>query len=148
MRSQSEDAPQSTSNPNLNEQGSSTSTFSNFHQRSASIPLTFFPDSDQDDLGGTGHFHTRRDTAPELDMIGLTTMADFDLGDVMGFGEDAEMERAMNRDLARVGELDMGSSPDTPAKRPRSPYIKWSKEEDDLLAQVRFAFSFVFGKDR
>jgi hypothetical protein len=80
-------------------------------------------------------------------MIGLTTMSDFELGDDMmlgmGFGDDAELERAMHRDLARVGggggggELDGGTGSDVPSsKRPRSPYVKWSKEEDDLLAQV------------
>jgi len=64
-------------------------------------------------------------------------MPDFELGDDMVFGgEDAELERAMHRDLARVGAQDGGVGLDTPSKRPRSPYVKWSKEEDDLLAQV------------
>lgn len=40
-----------------------------------------------------------------------------------------------NKELARVAEQD-APAPAPPAKRQRSPYVKWSKEEDDLLAQV------------
>ena len=32
-------------------------------------------------------------------------------------------------------------APAPPAKRQRSPYVKWNKEEDDLLAQVRRRFA-------
>ena len=43
---------------------------------------------------------------------------------------------AKNKELVRVAEQDV-PAPATLAKRQRSPYVKWSKEEDDLLAQVR-----------
>ncbi|KAI9569224.1 hypothetical protein HD554DRAFT_1988361, partial [Boletus coccyginus] len=42
---------------------------------------------------------------------------------------------AKNKELVRVAEQDV-PVPATPAKRQRSPYVKWSKEEDDLLAQA------------
>jgi len=126
--------------PNTDSQSNEGS--SNPHQRSASmIPINFFPEPEHDELGNPFHHHTTlssSNTAPELSMIGLTSMPDFDLGaDGMFNGEDAEMEQAMNKDLGRVGSgHDLASSPDTPARRTRSPYVKWSKEEDDLLAQV------------
>lgn len=95
--------------------GPSTSAL-HFQRRAASIPL---------DTSLVGNTHTRSETAPELgDMLG------FDLSDEV----DAEMVQAINRDLARVGDSEFG--PDAPVKRPRSPYVKWSKEEDDMLAQV------------
>lgn len=82
-------------------------------------------------------------------MLDFDVDLELDLGDRMTGGftgegedaEDAEMERAMNRDLARVGVG--SSSPDGSAKRPRSPYIKWSREEDDLLAQVCLPVCFA-----
>lgn len=40
-----------------------------------------------------------------------------------------------NKDVVRVAEQDV-PAPTPPTKRQRSPYVKWSKEEDDLLAQV------------
>ena len=150
-RSEDERPVHSNSNSQPNE-GLSTSiltlssTSTNIHQRSASTPATTAnnitdnlfmdpppgPDSDQ-----FGNMHIRRDTAPELNIFGLTTMSDFELSDDMVFGgEDAELERAMHRDLAKVSVQDGGMGLDTPSKRPRSPYVKWSKEEDDLLAQV------------
>ncbi|KAF8549950.1 hypothetical protein OG21DRAFT_1514652 [Imleria badia] len=42
---------------------------------------------------------------------------------------------ARNKELVRVAEQDV-AAPVPPAKRQRSPYVKWSKEEDDLLAQA------------
>jgi hypothetical protein len=92
----------------------------NIHR--ATSPPHPFVDHTHDELGNV---HARRETAPELNTLGLVTMSDFDLA---GFQEDVELEQAMHRDLARVG--------DTPGKRPRSAYVKWSKDEDDLLAQV------------
>jgi hypothetical protein len=41
-----------------------------------------------------------------------------------------------NKDVIRV------TGQDAP-KRQRSPYVKWSKEEDDLLAQVRIRVVFA-----
>jgi hypothetical protein len=41
-----------------------------------------------------------------------------------------------NRDLERAGS--QGMQMQMPGKRPRSPYVKWSKDEDDLLSQVFF----------
>jgi hypothetical protein len=57
-------------------------------------------------------------------------MGEDGMGEGEGEGEDMEMVHAANRDLARVGM-------DSPTKKQRSPYVKWSKEEDDLLTQVR-----------
>ena len=128
-----DDAPPDLSNFESQPHEGPSKMTSNAHQRSASIPINFFPEHEHDEFENV---HTRRDTAPELSVIGLTSMPDFDLGDGIGLGEDAEMEQAMHRDLARVGEQDIGSSLDTPSRRARSPYVKWSKEEDDLLAQV------------
>jgi hypothetical protein len=152
-QSQNVDIPQGPPQFNLQPMGGQGPNL-NPHRRSTSIPPTSFPG--QDDLEHyKNNNHSRRDTAPELSMIGLTTIPDFDLdleldlGDRMvgGFAEenedaeDAEMERAMNKDLATVGVG--SSSPDGSAKRPRSPYIKWSREEDDLLAQVCLSFCFL-----
>ena len=60
------------------------------------------------------------ETTPESVGLGLTTTA----------------APAKNKELLRVVEQDI-AAPAPPAKRQRSPYVKWSKEEDDLLAQVR-----------
>jgi hypothetical protein len=156
MHSRSEDERQGRLS-NSNSQGPSTSILTststtNIHQRAASTPtptttannniltnnLFIDPPPDSDEFG---NIHIRRDTAPELSILGLTAMSDFELGDDMVFGgEDAELEQAMHRDLARVGVQDGGVGLDTPSKRPRSPYVKWSKEEDDLLAQVSPCF--------
>ncbi|KAG8219110.1 hypothetical protein J3R82DRAFT_4876 [Butyriboletus roseoflavus] len=42
---------------------------------------------------------------------------------------------AKNKEVVRVAEQDVRASAQ-PTKRQRSPYVKWSKEEDDLLAQA------------
>jgi len=71
-------------------------------------PSTLNPNSTDDQLqhpstfpepqhGELWNLHTCRNTVPELSIVGLTTMPDFDLGDG-NFGEEAEV---MNRDLAR-----------------------------------------------
>ena len=56
-------------------------------------------------------------------------------------GSGMSIGPAKHKELARVAEQDV-SVPTAPGKRPRSPYIKWSKEEDDLLAQVRYHSHF------
>jgi len=43
--------------------------------------------------------------------------------------------------MMRVGGQEMQMV--MPGKRPRSPYVKWSKEEDDLLAEVRWFLVLV-----
>lgn len=53
-----------------------------------------------------------------------------------GSGPTTSTAPAKNKELIRVAEQDV-QAPTPPAKRQRSPYVKWSKEEDDLLAQVR-----------
>lgn len=50
-------------------------------------------------------------------------------------GPTTSTAAAKNKELARVAEQDV-ATPTPPTKRQRSPYVKWSKEEDDLLAQV------------
>lgn len=62
-----------------------------------------------------------------------------------GSGTTTSIAQARNKELVRVAEQD-ASAQTPPAKRQRSPYVKWSKEEDDLLAQVcSFAISLAQG---
>lgn len=59
-----------------------------------------------------------------------------------GSGVTVSTASAKNKELVRVVEQDV-PTPAPPAKRQRSPYVKWSKEEDDLLAQVRHRSAVV-----
>lgn len=50
------------------------------------------------------------------------------------------MEQGINRDIESVRNLAESSGGFyNAARKTRNRYIKWSQEEDDLLAQVRFA---------
>ncbi|KAG9317929.1 hypothetical protein JVU11DRAFT_2162 [Chiua virens] len=55
-------------------------------------------------------------------------------GEIPGSGPISSVA-PKNKDIIRVAEQDM-PSPGQPTKRQRSPYVKWSREEDELLAQA------------
>lgn len=63
--------------------------------------------------------HARHETAPSHFNLGGPKQPDLD--------RVAGQEMTMQMGMGMLG---------IPTKRPRSPYVKWSKEEDDLLAQV------------
>ncbi|KAH7887295.1 hypothetical protein F5I97DRAFT_1804503 [Phlebopus sp. FC_14] len=65
--------------------------------------------------------HQRAETAPATSMSGNGN----------GAPSTRATATARNKDYARVAGQDA-----PPGKRQRSPYVKWSKEEDDLLAQA------------
>ena len=78
------------------------------------------------------YVRSRSETAPGLETREI----------MVSFDEDPEMEQAINRELERVGNREesvAGVVGVGTAKKTRSPYVKWSQEEDDLLAQVRLA---------
>ena len=77
----------------------------------------------------------RREASPHSE----TTPSGGENGGSSGSGLTTSNAPAKNKGLVRVAEQDVPTSA-PPAKRQRSPYVKWSKEEDDLLAQVRCRF--------
>ncbi|KAF7984733.1 hypothetical protein HWV62_11670 [Athelia sp. TMB] len=119
----SDDAPQPDAGIASPGTGSATSVLLNIRQHASARPesLDITPlnamvmDNAQLPIG----------TSPKLSMEGLTSMPEFDTL------EDIAMEQAVSRDLARVGVVAT-----TASKRTRSPYVKWSQEEDDKLAQA------------
>jgi hypothetical protein len=78
----------------------------------------------------------RREASPHSE----TTPSGGENGGSSGSGLTTSNAPARNKELVRVAEQDV-PVPAPPAKRQRSPYVKWSKEEDDLLAQVRRRFA-------
>ena len=55
------------------------------------------------------------------------------------FDEDSEMEQTINGDIERVGYGEGNTGGVVGAKKTRSLYIKQWNQEEDLLAQMRFA---------
>ncbi|OAX37451.1 hypothetical protein K503DRAFT_771483 [Rhizopogon vinicolor AM-OR11-026] len=96
------------------------------HQRAATTPVN----SSWGDTPLDPQAHPRHETAPGSTTAGSTdSVADSTAsgsGPATGTGSVAIMK---NKEVARV------TGQDAP-KRQRSPYVKWSKEEDDLLAQA------------
>lgn len=84
----------------------------------------------------------RREASPQQQHSETTPSGDLNVG-----GPTTSTALAKNKELTRVAEQDVFASK-PPAKRQRSPYVKWSKEEDDLLAQVRRLFSVGAGDER
>ena len=78
----------------------------------------------------------RREASPHSE----TTPSGGEDGGSSVSGRTTSTAPAKNKELVRVAEQDV-FAPAPPAKRQRSPYVKWSKEEDDLLAQVRRRFA-------
>ena len=78
----------------------------------------------------------RREASPHSE----TTPSGGENGGSSGSGLTTSDAPAKNKELVRVVEQDV-PAPAPPAKRQRSPYVKWNKEEDDLLAQVRRRFA-------
>ncbi|EGO20443.1 hypothetical protein SERLADRAFT_476648 [Serpula lacrymans var. lacrymans S7.9] len=90
------------------------------HRRATSIPAS--SGREQPPLNTQLSTHVRRDTAPEsINVSGHEHSSNSK--PVLAAG-------AKNKELARVA----GQS--VPTKRQRSPYVKWSKEEDEMLAQA------------
>ncbi|KIJ69725.1 hypothetical protein HYDPIDRAFT_77723 [Hydnomerulius pinastri MD-312] len=88
------------------------------HQRAASNPSS----ASREESPVAGQSRQRSETAPVVSQAGSEN-------GTSSSGTSATTAR--NKDLARV------TGQDAPAtKRQRSPYVKWSKEEDDLLAQA------------
>ncbi|KAH0840376.1 hypothetical protein J3R83DRAFT_1406 [Lanmaoa asiatica] len=75
-----------------------------------------------------------REASPPLQHSETTPSGDENDG-IPGSGSTASAAPAKNKELVRVAEQDV-PVPAPPMKRQRSPYVKWSKEEDDLLAQA------------
>lgn len=67
--------------------------------------------------GGVSANQTRSDTSAPIACVSST-------------------QTARNKTVARVANQDSTGTTHSPAKRQRSPYMKWSKEEDDLLTQA------------
>jgi hypothetical protein len=93
-------------------------------------------DGDLDDMS-EGNSHLVGIGAPEVGSASDTTHS-FDhyasgSWEVTGYSKGDGAESAFDPDIMLRGqEIQMVAA----GKRPRSPYVKWSKEEDDLLAQV------------
>lgn len=99
------------------------------HQRAVTTPIS----SSWGDAPVDLQEHLRHETAP-----GSTTAGSADsVADSTGSGSGPIIGTGLkNKDVIRV------TGQDAP-KRQRSPYVKWSKEEDDLLAQVRIRVFFA-----
>lgn len=102
------------------------------HQRAVTTPIS----SSWGDAPVDLQAHLRHGTAP-----GSTTAGSADsVADSTGSGSGPTIGTALkNKDVTRV------TGQDAP-KRQRSPYVKWSKEEDDLLAQVRVRVVFAVAR--
>lgn len=95
------------------------------HQRAATTPIS----SSLGDTPLDSQAHLRHGTAPGSTNAGSANSVADSTGSGSGpaTGSVAIMK---NKGVTRVADQDA-------PKRQRSPYVKWSKEEDDLLAQVR-----------
>ena len=94
------------------------------HQRAATTPIG----SSWGDAPLDSQAHLRHETAPIN--AGNTSVDDSTgpgSGSIAGAGSAAIVK---SKGVSKVADQDA-------PKRQRSPYVKWSKEEDDLLAQVR-----------
>jgi hypothetical protein len=115
-------------------------------RRAASIPLlTTRHDTDSDlDLEDRS-FRMESETQTEMPRTAYLHPDTSDLGPKIlpihgDVGETAEASNT-NQNVTKVGgqEIQLVMA----GKRPRSPYVKWSKEEDDLLAQVGCLMVYV-----
>ncbi|KAG1897735.1 uncharacterized protein F5891DRAFT_956733, partial [Suillus fuscotomentosus] len=95
------------------------------HQRAVTAPISSWGDAPFDLQA-----HLRHETAPGNTNAGSADSVADNIGPSSGPATGIEsLAITKNKEVTRVVGQDV-------PKRQRSPYVKWSKEEDDLLAQA------------